>query len=411
MISGYFNNVDGKPRPGYAKLIPDGRVDESFAPWPTNPPAFHNSPPFVTYNYRDGTFGGVYPAETLSDGSVAVVIGTIPLWSGVIGVYRLDATGRLIPSASYVSPSAFPSQSDLNYMLQNDGFCGDWSGTNAAAVFKAFFAKVPLELCRVAVQLPDGGAILGIRDKFVNGILTDPGRFMRFDKNWEPDFSFTNRYEADRRGSMTIKRLKDGKFLVAGGFGKMNGEGFPGLVRLNEDGQIDHSFHCEITSSLPRRPVMDIAVQEDGRIVICGSFTAVNGVKRLYIARLNPDGSLDDTFKSPFIGMEEFQARRFPVYHLAATPAPAETNMVAPSALTTPAETILITSMNYQGGMAMIQFIGSPNKPYILQAKDTLDVADWSNISTNQSNANGNGSFRDTDAKNHPTRFYRIAAP
>ncbi|HZF01561.1 MAG TPA: hypothetical protein VE344_06650, partial [Methylomirabilota bacterium] len=120
---------------------------------------------------------------------------------------------------------------------------------------------------------------------------------------------------------------------------------------------------------------------------------------------------LDDTFKSPFIGMEEFQARRFPVYHLAATLASAATNMIVPPTVTTPAETILITSMNYQGGMAMIQFIGSPNKAYILQAKDTLDVADWSNISTNQSNVNGNGSFRDTDAKNHPTRFYRIAAP
>ncbi|HZF02537.1 MAG TPA: sigma-70 family RNA polymerase sigma factor, partial [Methylomirabilota bacterium] len=282
LISGLFNNVDGKPRPGYARLLPDGRLDESFVPWPTNPPAIYASPPFVTYNYHSGTFGGVYPAAALSDGSVAVVVGTIPLWSGVIGAYRLDSTGRLIPSASYVSSSALPSQLDLNYMLQNDGFCGDWSGTNATTVFKAFFGKVPFELCRVGVRLLDGGAILGIRDKFVNGSMIAPGRFIRFDKNWEPDFSFTNRYEADRRGSMTIKRLKDGKFLVAGGFGKMNGEDFPGLVRLNEDGQIDHSFHCEITSSLPWRPVMDIAVQKDGRIVICGSFTAVNGVKRLY---------------------------------------------------------------------------------------------------------------------------------
>jgi hypothetical protein len=388
--------------------------------------------------------GGTYPAVALSDGSVVVMAGEM---GGSFGAYRLDSTGRLIPSATNVAASLFPPHSDLIYTLKNEGFWGNWSGNqspdwtratpairrplvrpngqlpfadcaeqpsaaDAAVVFKALFGEVPFELCRAAVRLPDGGAILGIQDKFINGSLTAPGRFMRFDKNWQPDFSFTNLYEVDRRGSMTIKRLKDGKFLVAGGFSKMNVEDFPGLVRLNADGQIDHSFHCEITSSLPWRPVMDIAVQEDGRLVICGSFTAVNGVKRLYIARLNPDGSLDDTFKSPFIGMEEFQShRRFPVYHLAATPAPAATNMVAPPAVNTPAETILITSMNYQGGMAMIQFTGSPNKAYILQAKDTLDAADWSNISTNQSNANGNGSFRDTDAKNHPTRFYRIAAP
>jgi len=86
---------------------------------------------------------------------------------------------------------------------------------------------------------------------------------------------------------------------------------------------------------------MDIAIQEDGRIVICGSFTAVNGVKRLYIARLNPDGSLDDTFKSPFISMEEFQShRRFPVYHLAAKTTTSATNTIAPGAIatTTPPE-------------------------------------------------------------------------
>jgi hypothetical protein len=288
------------------------------------------------------------------------------------------------------------------------------SAADAAVVFKALFDEVPFELCRVAVQLPDGGVILGTRDKFINGSLTAPGRFMRFDKNWEPDLSFTNQYEADRRGSMTIKRLKDGKFLVAGGFSKMNGDDFPGLVRLNEDGQIDHSFHCETTSSLPWRPVMDIAIQEDGRIVICGSFTAVNGVKRLYIARLNPDGSLDDTFKSPFISMEEFQShRRFPVYHLAAKTTTSATNTIAPGAIatTTPPETILITSMSYQGGVAMIQFTGNANKTYVLQAKDALDAADWSNVSTNQTSANGDGTFRDTDARNHPTRFYRIATP
>jgi len=63
------------------------------------------------------------------------------------------------------------------------------SAADAAVVFKALFDEVPFELCRVAVQLPDGGVILGTRDKFINGSLTAPGHFMRFDKNWEPDLS------------------------------------------------------------------------------------------------------------------------------------------------------------------------------------------------------------------------------
>ncbi|MCX7868405.1 MAG: delta-60 repeat domain-containing protein [Terrimicrobiaceae bacterium] len=43
-------------------------------------------------------------------------------------------------------------------------------------------------------------------------------------------------------------------------------------------------------------PVAALAVQTDGKILIGGLFSAVNGVPRQNIARLNPDGTLDDAF-------------------------------------------------------------------------------------------------------------------
>ena len=39
-----------------------------------------------------------------------------------------------------------------------------------------------------------------------------------------------------------------------------------------------------------------LAVQEDGKVVIGGLFSAVNGVGRSEVARLNPDGSRDTSF-------------------------------------------------------------------------------------------------------------------
>jgi uncharacterized delta-60 repeat protein len=278
---------------------------------------------------------------------------------------------------------------------------------DSAPVFKALFEEVPMELCRYAVRLPDGGTIMAIRDHFKGG-LTAPGRFMRFNQDWMPDFTFTNSYEIDVRSRITIKRQSDGKYLVAGMVGTLNGEEFPGLVRLNPDGQTDHSFHCQITPGLGGR-VMDLVVQEDGRIVICGWFTEVNGVKRQHLARLNSDGSLDATFRNPFISMEQLNAIRFPVYPLSKASDTAATgrNTTAP----VPTETILITSMNYSADGATIQFTGKPNQQYVLQATDGLNAADWRTISTNQSSANGWGSFRDPDAVNHPSRFYRIATP
>ena len=74
-------------------------------------------------------------------------------------------------------------------------------------------------------------------------------------------------------------------------------------------------------------------------------------------------------------------------------------------------QTILITSIRLDGDAAAIQYTGTPRQQYILQANDSLNSGGWSNISTNQSDAGGNGNFRDTAAKNYPTRFYRIATP
>jgi hypothetical protein len=43
--------------------------------------------------------------------------------------------------------------------------------------------------------------------------------------------------------------------------------------------------------------VLAIALQEDGKVLIGGYFSVVNGVSRNNIARLNPDGSLDRSWK------------------------------------------------------------------------------------------------------------------
>jgi hypothetical protein len=286
------------------------------------------------------------------------------------------------------------------------------SAVDAAVVFRALFEEVPLELCRYAVRLPDGGTILAIRDEVVDGSSKARGRFMRFDKDWHPDFTFTNWFESDLRSSMTLKRQNDGKLLVAGIVGTMDGEEFPGLVRLEKNGAIDRSFHCETTNALSGR-VMDVAVQDDGQIVICGYFTAVNGVERQHIARLNPDGSLDRTFTNRFLSLRGLNShRRFPVRHLAESPdAPPGANTKALTRGAATPETVFILSLNLEAGAAVIRFNGTPQRSYILQAADALVPGAWLNIQTNQTDASGAGIIRDGEARNHSARFYRIAVP
>lgn len=85
----------------------------------------------------------------------------------------------------------------------------------------------------------------------------------------------------------------DGKILVAGAFTQFNGQNKPYLVRLNSDGSLDENFNI---GSGFNGPVGDIGLQNDGKIVVGGSFTSFNGTAAERILRLNPDGSRDGSF-------------------------------------------------------------------------------------------------------------------
>src|SRR5204863_6303879 len=85
----------------------------------------------------------------------------------------------------------------------------------------------------------------------------------------------------------------DGKLLVGGDFTTFDGLSHPYLVRLNPDGTADATFN---PGAGPDGPVRAITVQADGRILIGGAFTNVDGVSRGRIARLTSTGALDATF-------------------------------------------------------------------------------------------------------------------
>ena len=83
----------------------------------------------------------------------------------------------------------------------------------------------------------------------------------------------------------------DGKILVGGYFTTIGGVARNYIARLNPDGSIDTAFNPNANNILS-----SIAVQADGKILIGGRFTTIGGVARSYIARLNPNGSVDATF-------------------------------------------------------------------------------------------------------------------
>ena len=88
----------------------------------------------------------------------------------------------------------------------------------------------------------------------------------------------------------------DGRVILGGRFTTVNNVPRGKLARLNSDGSLDTAFAPVVDFFFDDPIVVALAVQPDGKILIGGEFTSVNGTPRNYIARLNPDGSLDTDF-------------------------------------------------------------------------------------------------------------------
>jgi uncharacterized delta-60 repeat protein len=85
----------------------------------------------------------------------------------------------------------------------------------------------------------------------------------------------------------------DGKGLIGGEFTTVDGTGRNRIARLNRDGTLDIGLDPGTGAS---NQVQAVVHQPDGKVIIGGYFTAVDGTGRNRIARLNANGSLDASF-------------------------------------------------------------------------------------------------------------------
>lgn len=104
-----------------------------------------------------------------------------------------------------------------------------------------------------------------------------------------------NPEEGTDRAIYEVAVQEDGKILIGGFFTSFNGTSRRAIARLHSDGSLDTSFDPG-TGVAENYSVQDIVVQPDGKILIGGGFSVFNGVNIRGIARLNADGSLDTSF-------------------------------------------------------------------------------------------------------------------
>src|SRR5262245_4537048 len=157
-----------------------------------------------------------------------------------------------------------------------------------------------------AIQIYTNGTQSG--KAIIAGSFTNFNRVARFgiarvNADGTPATSFNPETGIEDGVVYALEIQADGKILVGGTFTTVQGAPRSGIARLNANGTLDNTFRPGTGAD---GPVFALAVQSNGKIVIGGAFTAVQGAKRNGVARLTSDGSLDSlTAFNPGSGAED----------------------------------------------------------------------------------------------------------
>ncbi len=234
LIAGSFNSVLGTLRNNIARLNSDGTLDAAFNP---------------------NVDGGIRSVVVQTDGKI-LVGGSFTAIGGLArtNIGRVDATTGLADS---FSPNA--NSTIYSIAVQADGkILAGGQFTSIGGQSRSFLARLD--------------ATTGVADSFDANVGSDG--FL----SWV----------------FAILIQADGRMLIAGDFKAIAGQTRNNIARLNADGTLDMAFDPNSKSI-----VNAIATQSDGKIVAGGYFNGTNsigGQTRNFIARLDPTTGLADSF-------------------------------------------------------------------------------------------------------------------
>jgi uncharacterized delta-60 repeat protein len=146
------------------------------------------------------------------------------------------------------------------------------------------------------VSQPDGKLLVaGAFTSYLDA--TTVSRVLRLNADLTLDTSFVTLPTGGSSGIsssvITLGLQADGKIIAGGFFSAYGVDSRNRILRMNSDGSLDTSFSVGTGFN---NTVRDVAVQSDGKILVCGDFTTYNGVTANRLVRLNSDGTIDSSF-------------------------------------------------------------------------------------------------------------------
>ena len=291
IAGGIFSTVGGQPAYRVARLLSNGVLDPSFTP-----SGGANSAVRAVVSQSDGrvvvggdftVVNGVFRnaiARLNYDGTLDA--GFDPT-SGANGqIYALaesyDQSGARIIYAGGLFDTYGPQARAGIVRLNNDATI-DPAYNQGAGANGAVYAVAPYP-----TNSPWAGQVIIAGDfTTVNGIARN--RIARLnidgslDLGFDPGAGATNAIRA-------VVIQSDGGIVIGGSFTWFGTNALNRIARLNPNGTVDTSFQVGVGAN---DTVYALAIQPDNRIVVVGQFTSASGVSRNRVTRLMPNGQVD----------------------------------------------------------------------------------------------------------------------
>ena len=298
IAGGYFNRINGISRSYLTRFNADGSLDANFT--------------------SSITASGTITALLIqSDGKILIGGTSLTVGGASRRVVRLNADGSVDSSftqgtlVNITSPIEFAQQPDgkivviyraisnglsprggIGRLNQDGSLDSSFSNGSGSTVYEA-----------VAVQ-PDGKIFVGGQLRIVyvsSNAPPDPySGIFRLNADGTHDRAFrpaTSNADNQFSSVYSISLRSDGKVLIGGNLFPNGASNSAAMLRLNADGTRDAGFNAvTISNSIGFDHVEDFAVLPNGKIVIGGLFSTIDGLARQNVARLNQDGSLDAAF-------------------------------------------------------------------------------------------------------------------
>ncbi|MBK7303120.1 MAG: T9SS type A sorting domain-containing protein [Saprospiraceae bacterium] len=219
-----------------------------------------------------------------------------PSWSSFTGrAMALQKDGRILTGGSLI----FDSKGNLSTGLARLNPDGSKDLTFVPMITK--YNTFLLGISSILIQI-DGKILLGGTDRLFFG--TEIKDLIRINQYGTMDQFFnTNTGSNGWVNSTSIQ--SDGKIIASGWFTEFNGISNNFITRLLINGTVDPTFN---TGSGFDYFVNSTLIQPDGKIIVVGFFNEFNKVKRRYVARLNMNGTLDNSFVPGFYADDVIKA-------------------------------------------------------------------------------------------------------